>query len=446
MGSVFLAALALATPVHADLAKCQLGIGKYGAKLDGKLLKGLQKCTDFYRKAQAKGTPVADAAAACELQLAKAAKFPDIVSAMGATKAGLDLLASGGTCTDDDLRALGHLPTVPFGDTWSRSILVARLGAAYALQLGLTRDTDAIFRALDAAGGCPLCAALVKSPCVTHTCRLSAGTSSVEIRTGPGLPLTTPVLTGQLTLDLCRADNVLPGDYVATAGPTKTLREGSVLGATACVSVHGIHGYVTCGASAPRIATATCQDHVVAPTPEVDDCAAAGFTTCGPATPDLIDGDPSGGPNTHVGATNGGACLQLTTSAASAGDALLLATLQVTLVRPGQLGPDGIACTADDTATPGLPITLPLTTATAQASVFDSNDLPGSDFTTPVITGTRFGCNNIQAGIMPPGKLVGAIPALHGVCTSPPCDNAATAADEGSIPSDGTMSFTVTCQ
>jgi hypothetical protein len=26
----------------------------------GRILKGLQKCTDFYRKALAKGTPVAD--------------------------------------------------------------------------------------------------------------------------------------------------------------------------------------------------------------------------------------------------------------------------------------------------------------------------------------------------------------------------------------------------
>lgn len=208
-----------------------------------------------------------------------------------------------------------------------------------------------------------------------------------------------------------------------TGGPAKTLRETAVLGATACVTVGTPHGYVTCGASAPRIATGTCQDHVVAPTPEVDDCATMGFTTCAAPTPDLIDGDPSGGANTHVGASNGGTCLQLTSSAAAAGDAIVLAPLQVKLVRPTQLGADDIACTSDDTAGPGLVTTLPLTTATAQAFVLDASNVPGSIIGTPVMTGTRFSCNNLAEG------------SLQG-----------TPADEGNVPVDTVTTFTLVCQ
>jgi hypothetical protein len=439
---------ALAAPARAQVDKCELLIGKNAAKVEGKLLTGFQKCADFYRKATVKGTPLADAAAACQIQLDKTLLFPDPSgkSVLAAGKAALDLLTSSGLCTDDDLRTLGHLPTATFNDTWSRAIVVAKLGAAYTTQITLTRDTPSIFRALAAQGTCPSCAGLVAPPCSTHTCRLSAGTSNVEIRIGAGAPLASPTLSGQLTVDLCRDDAVLPGDYVITGSPSKTLREANVLGATACVTVGTPHGYITCGASAPRIAMSTCQDHAVGPTPETDDCAAAGFTTCGPTTQDLIDGDPSGASNSHIGALNGGLCLNVATSPAAAGDAVLMAPLTLKLVRAAQFGPDGLACTADDTGGTTFSTSLPLTTATAQAQVVSANDAPGSTIASPVMSGTRFSCPNVAGGSLATAKLVGALPTIDGVCASPPCDDPSTPADEGSMPIDATLGFTLTCQ
>jgi hypothetical protein len=381
--------------------------------------------------------PTATAATHCNVQLVKSLTFPDPMnsSAMQQAKNGLSFLTSGTNpaCTDADLVALGHLPEGTFGDRWQRWVMIARLGGALNELAQLAADTTAAFKAMNAAGGCPLCARVATPPCFQQSCALAAGTTA----TAHAPASFSIALVGEIPLDVCRDDTVLPNEFVLVGRPAKTLNRALVFSTNVCIRLTGAEGYVACaGSTAPKVSYVACQDHLVN-APDVDECAGVGVS-CGASRSDPIP--------EHAGAENGGPCFDFNPASPAAGAGLALATIEMTLIDSAQRGADGIACTDDDLAPEPLVLTVPLTTATAQGFVFDAVASPGNGIAPAATTGIGFGCTAISSGSLTGGKLVGAGTTLHGFCLGAACDDPATVPDEGAVPIDTVTMFSLACQ
>jgi hypothetical protein len=431
------ALLAVPAPASAKLDLCQKGIEKAGAKLQKLVTKSLQKCVDLYRKATVNEDPLTGASATCNVQLTKAVVFPDPAgtSALQQTKNALSGLTGNvpPACTDDDLLALGHLPQATFGDRWQRWVMLAGLGRAVNQQIQLVGDTVAAFTALQAAGGCPLCARVTAPPCVQQSCTLGAGTSA----TAYAPAAFSLALVGEVAIDVCQDSGVLPNEYALVGRAAKTINRALVLTESVCTRVSGAEGFVACtGSTAPKVSYTACEDHLVN-APDIDECAGVGVSCTAPETDPIPE---------HAGAQNGGACLGFSTAAPAAGSGFALATVEITLVNSGQKGADGIACTDDDTAGAPIVLNVPLTTATATGFVFDAVASSGNTIAPGAATGTAFSCPAIPAGNLAGAKLVGAATAMHGLCLTAACDDPATAADEGAVPIDTVTMFTLACQ
>lgn len=152
------------------------------------------------------------------------------------------------------------------------------------------------------------------------------------------------------------------------------------------------------------------------------------FTSCCPQSPAV-------GPMLAV-ACNGPATVVSPSGTGTNGDMLIGATIAFTLhshtldginygagnmigdSKPDGWGADGIACTDDDTTTPGDPSTLAQTIGTTSAKVFDSNLIPsafGMNVTSGNYTGAKpsDACHRLSASVTSGYTMVATFPALH---------------------------------
>lgn len=396
------ASLLAGTTARADIVKCQAGIEKNGSKLAASIWKALGKCKDGYQKAVAKAEALSvKAGPGCQTNLGKVADMTLPTGALAKTKTALDNLVALGTCTDEDLLRLGHLPEGIFGDLWSRWVELAAIKSAYEQQVSLVGLTPQIFLELSGAG-CALCSRFARPPCTRASCQLGGATGAqtyiVTLNSPPNAPQNVPI-TGELITDGCSYPGLTTANETATVGgPSIGLNPTSVLGQNVCTNTIRSEGFTSCsGASAmPNTTYTSCQD---SDTSDGDECAA------------FLGGSPLclGSP----GAGTGGVCTNFTTSPATAGSSFALATTQLLL--PSAAGGDGVFCTTDDTVTPTIPTTIPITTGSATTNLLDGNNTNGNTKTVGPITGTPtpgpFPCAKQQASNLTGLKLVGAFPA-----------------------------------
>lgn len=394
--------------VTENLDKCQKGIEGEASKLDKKLFSVLKKCKDAYRKAILKSEPLAiKAAPTCANALGKVMTFPDPEgkSALAKTKAKLDKLTfpSRTKCTDENLVALGHLPTAALGDTWARLLMVQRIKAAFENQAAAIADTANIFSEL-AAAGCTGCSAFAAPPCDRRVC---SGTFDFEVE---NLGLSDSVNT-LIPMDMCSNSGILGSDMAIVGGQDVHLAAidfGGGTGQTACVYARRIHG-MRHGAASIWAAqdVKTCQDHI---NDDGNECPGI----C--STPQ---------PDSQHAAINGGVCIDFSSAgSANEGDSVLMANAQLALVcdgvgcAPDTRGPDGIPCTADDTAT-AINFPVALTTSSSQAQIADADNTDGASILSTLDTGTEL---DFTSGPGLDGTLVGSLPGLHVIENSPSPD------------------------
>jgi hypothetical protein len=433
--------LVVSHPARADIVKCQAGVEKNVNKLEASAYKALAKCKDGYRKALATNT-VVSAGAACQSTLFKAIDFTNPASTIVKIKVALDSLVTKGTCTDTDLRALGHLDTTTFGDRWSKTLAIAAFQTAYDLQVNLVKDFTDILTALG-DNGCPLCTKYGKeAPCYKHACVLASGSQIVAYVTGGGLP---PVaLPGAQLLQFCRDTAIFPGDFAILGTPAKGIPKFAVFGGLAdvCLQSIGAEGYVSCaGSGGPGINYSSCQDHVVNP-PDSDECPGmlGAGAVCAASSPDPYA--------LHAGITNGGACTKYTTTAAGGGKAFANLTVAFTAItEAADKGADMVSCTEDDTAVPGVPSTTPLTTGSASLQILDGDTTNGNVINAGTVSGLPMNCANVFSSNLAGAKLAGNMSSLHGICPVAPCDEA-NMPHMGSqpAPQDLAVTFTLVCQ
>jgi hypothetical protein len=401
---------ALMGSARADLTKCQASIEKNSNKLRGAIWKALSKCKNGYQKAVAKGEALnLGAGPTCQTLLSKAIDAANPLSTMAKIRAALDLLVTNGVCTDADLLILGHLPPGTFSDHWSRWLALAALKAAYEEQVWFVGPTANIFQAL-ASEGCALCDLLGRPPCQRSSCALVPGdglaplaNSEAETKVLGGALTTHVGLSGELITEGCQWPGLTNNNEIAViGGPSVSINPGSVLGLTACTLTIRSGGFTNCGAGGiPNTSVSTCQDS------RLDDAGGnecPGFLGAGAlclANPD---------------ANTGGLCVKFTTAAGTPGSSIALATSQIRTVGVGQEGPDGVACTADDTAPPTPPNTIPITTGTVQADTFDAGNTDGNQISEgPVAGAAGPGCAQLQAGTLTGLTLVGTFPGADTV-------------------------------
>lgn len=396
------AVAALVGTASADLAKCQKGIEKNSDKLRASVWKVLAKCKDGYQSAVAKGEALnVKAGPKCQADLFKTVDAANLVSAVAKSRAKLDKLTLVGTCTDSDLFTLGHLPTTPFGDHWSRWLAIAAIKAAYEAQTSFVGPTANIFQALE-TNGCALCARFGRPPCQRSACALLQGNGAAPLAASEAeakvlnASVTTYVgLSGALLTEGCQWPGLTDDEIATVSGPAIGIKPSSVLGLTACTITIRSEGFTNCDAGGiQNTDVAACQDS------------------------DLTDGNECTGalclpdPN----ANTGGVCVDFTTAPGTPGNSVAMSTSQIRIVSPGQEGPDGVACTADDTAPATPPATIVVTTGTASASLLDAGNVNGSDVSSGPFSGAAGpGCAQLQAGNQSGLTLIGAFPGADTV-------------------------------
>ena len=400
----------LAGSAHADLAKCQKGLEKNGDKLRGAIWKVLAKCKDGYQSAVAKAEPLnVKAGPGCEANLQKVVNMSNPLSTMAKTKAALDKLTLLGTCTDQDLAILGYLPQGVFGDHWARWLMVASLKAAYEEQISFVGPTANIFQALS-TNGCGLCVLLGRPPCLRASCPLLAGNgaaplaaSEAEAKIGNAAATIYVPISGELITEGCQWPGLTTNEIATVGGPGNALNPSVVVAGppdlVACSLTIRSQGFTNCGPGGiANTNVSACQDS------------------------DLSDGNqcsagPSGVCLTDPNANTGGACINFTTAAGTPGNSVAMSTTQIRIVTvPGQEGPDGLACTADDTAPPTAPSTIVVTTGQADAVLRDAGNVPGPDVTSGPFSGVAGpGCTQLAAGNLTGLVLVGAFPGADTV-------------------------------
>ncbi len=411
----------LSGPVLGSIDKCQKAISKENQKLEAKMVKALNKCADNYQKAVKKGDPLSTITGKCNDALGKVFDIGNPSSTIAKAQGKLAGLVPGEKCDDADLEGLGHLSEALFGDKWQRLVLIAAWKTAYENATLSNADLGNIFQEMVDAGGCPLCSLVSSPPCHNHTCILGPGSGGPVNTVLAGVPSTiaTTNLTGATPISTCYVPSILgTGEYgiVSGAGSKGILPVLNLLpGVHVCVTSFRAEGYVNCigPAGSPRVNTDMCVDHLVQDLGGVfaDECETGAPTeVCQPRLPDT---DHVLAPNE----VNGGVCLNLTTSPAALGEAFFLSTTRVQVVLAGEVGGDGIACTADDNpATITAASTIPQTTGQATSRVIDSNAQDAwPDITVGPISGIPFNCAQLFTGSTSGGKTVSAAAALHGL-------------------------------
>jgi hypothetical protein len=150
-----------------------------------------------------------------------------------------------------------------------------------------------------------------------------------------------------------------------------------------------------------------CQDHMIN-APDSDEC---GATLCSSSTTDTQ----------HPGVTNGGVCITIPyTGVPTAGRALLLGRLELTLVTNGTVGypdtrgADGLPCTYDDTAVPAGPsFPIVLTNAPVGGAILDVDAIDGNTLATLGAAMPVFDPVKAAAGNLSGGTLAGFVTGLH---------------------------------
>jgi hypothetical protein len=102
----------------------------------------------------------------------------------------------------------------------------------------------------------------------------------------------------------------------------------------------------------------------------------------------------------------------------------ILSALPPSGIPPANWGPDGLACTADDTAAPSPPVTVLLSTGTNTVCVCDAGNFAGVQIGPGAtcagqpciaqVVGQGVSCPNLTAGTVTGMKLGGGFPALDG--------------------------------
>jgi hypothetical protein len=400
----------VAAPASAEIGKCQKAIAGVHLKLEAAITKSLNKCADGYQKAVAKGDPLSSISGKCNDGLAKTIDLGNATSAMAKAKIKLADLITKGTCDDNDLQGLGHLPVVPFGDRWQRSVLISALDTAYTAALSANGALLGIMVEINDAGGCALCSVVTQPPCHAHSCILD-GTSGGTVQT-VAAPLSFG-LAGAIGIGVCDVPSInLANEFAVLGRPSKGFDTVTVIPgvAFACVTAFRTEGVLNCGGAAPRSNYSICQDHVVdeiGVDQFVDECHTdpppAG-TLCQPDTEDTeTPGDISGGP-----------CLTSTAVPAASGDAFFLATTKIQVILAAEVGPDTIPCTDDDTpAAVTAANQLPQTTGSATAQVLDADAVDGQSITAGPVSGSPFNCAEVSTSNTSGGKTVSTLPALN---------------------------------
>jgi len=408
------AAALVGQPAWAALDKCQAGIEKNAGKLQGSILKALVKCTDGYQKNLVKSgaSSIPVSATSCQAGLAKvtnATLSPTGTSAIDKTAIALNALVTKLSCSDADLLALGHIPTVVGTDHWVRLVILGAIKEAFA-----TENTEvSIFpkAMIDMGGaGCTECAKLAAPPCQTHACVLGGGTSASTVVVGA--PVTVP-LTGVQLFDFCEFPGVLSNEIgVLGTNPARNFKP-SMLPAPlntifVCSSTLRTESIVNCtGGTMPTVAISTCQDSNLTDGNECPPASATNF-----CQPDDTTTTPNG---------TGGACVGLTTSAPAAGGSFAVATTTIRLSTAA--GPDTVRCTPDDTytTTAPAPATIPVTSGSATATVLDYNDTIGNNVTVGPISGSAGpSCAQLRSSNISSGSLVTAFPNADNTPPPPP--------------------------
>jgi hypothetical protein len=249
---------------------------------------------------------------------------------------------------------------------------------------------------LFATGSCPLCGDL--DPIVN--CSLAA--TSNACFDSDALPDVSLGLSGTFSF------NVAPfaGLLIAWQGPQGyPINYGG--GTTLCVRSLGLLGVISgVTASFPTVSYSICQDHMNA-APDSAECAGLCF-------PNTIDAVPA-----HLGVANGGKCYNFTLGSPDAGQSVFLMWVSEQFVSPGQEGPDALPCTADDVVAPSDPMLTVLTTATASATMLDTDAtnnlvLPNGGTCPVSVTGQPFNFT-AMSGLFPNptgGRVVSTTPIL----------------------------------
>lgn len=408
-----------AGPATAGLDKCQKSVSKEIGKLESKMLKALNKCADQYAKAVRKGNPISSIAGKCNDALSKTFDITNPKSKIAKAKDKLASLIPKGKCTDEDLSNLGHLTENVWGDKWQRWALIAAWKSAYENALSANANLVDIFEQTLATGSCGLCSLVSSPPCHAHNCILGAG-SGGPVNTRVASPLVTTNLTGAVPIASCNVPSVFPAGEIAIVGtPNRGIARIVDLlpGVHVCVTSFRAEGYINClgAAGNPRVDTDICVDHLVQDLGGgvfADECETGAPTEV--CQPDAADTDHALAP----GEVNGGTCLNVTTNAATAGDAFFLATTRIQIVLAAEVGGDGEPCTFDDVpATVTAPATIPQTTGQAMARVIDPDAM---DAAPDLIAGPVSGvaapdCDVLQSSDSSGLETVSAAAALHGL-------------------------------
>jgi hypothetical protein len=396
--------------VTENLDGCQKGIESESSKLDKKLFSAMKKCKDAYRKAVLGGDALGDAAVTtCDKALSKVVVFPDpeAKSALAKTKEKLDKLTAPERtkCTDENLIALGHLPTTEFSDVWARLIMVQRIKDAYENQASVVADTGAIFSAL-ADAGCVQCKTFTNPPCSRRVC---AGVVNIDLEE-LGLAAQTTAL---IPMDMCSNSGILGPDMAVVGGQDVILGKVDLIATGQTICLHGeriLGRRAGLGTSASAVNLKICQDHI-----QGDGNECSGICSTPQADTE------------HVGVTNGGACIAFTDDGpAGEGESILLARAQMSVVCDGvgcgadTRGPDTLPCTADDTA-PVRKFIVPLTTSESEAEILDADNTDGVTITSISSPGAPIDFDNVTPALI--GTWVGKLPGLHGIDGSPDTDD-----------------------
>ena len=490
----------------AALDKCQAAVEKATAKLQSQVITSITACEDSIAKEIAKGARgnLTKAANTCETTLAKVfdkAKLRPGHSAIATFQQSIDSLFPK-TCTAGDLVTLGHMisgagGTAPPGTGGSPSaqdwvknwLAVATIHAAILQEAVHTRNfLDLLGDVITATGDCTsaqqrpnVCQFAIQ--CRSHACNLSSA-SSATLFFASQLPLGVS-LGGNLVLDVCpmKGFGFGLGDsgdlLMLMAGPQRTIKPVSIgsAGSTAkvCIDTIAAEGWCDCvGLGIASVNASYCQDHVLSNGDGCSGSSIGGISTdespcfcdsdlgvsdqqCGPGLPTCPTGfkcgkKPSGGV-CHPGTTNGPVKATLT-GASTQGDCVVQETLQFTnLTTIDTYGADGLPCTADDTIPPSAPVTVPLTTGTAVASIKDAIRTEGScdngaarciedancgdkqcvgavlsDISSTAITGAKASsCTMFDSTTLSGVEFVGSFPTLDGGGLGPGLGDVSTA-------------------
>lgn len=401
-------AVLVAQPAWAALDKCQAAIEKNAGKFQASVLKALVKCVDGYQKnvVKAGADPTAVTAAiqtsatGCQGGLAKVSDTSNATAAISKTLVALNALTNPAklTCSDTELLGLGHFPTGVGSDHWARLALLGAIKEAYATEnaeVGIF--AKAMIDMAGAATPCTECAKFAAPPCQTHACVLGGATGATTVALGAPIAVS---LTGVQLFDFCEFPGVLTNEIgVLGTNPARNFKPSTLPPPlntiTVCSSTLRTESIVNCtGGTMPTVTVSTCQDSDLA---DGNECPAASATNF--CQPDDTTSTPQG---------TGGACVGLTTSAPAAGRSFAIATTTIRLSTA-----DGVSCTPDDTYTsPPAPSTIPVTSASATATVLDYNNALGTDVTIGPISGSAGpSCAQLRSSNISSGSLVTAFPS-----------------------------------